>query len=83
MLNHGIISYGYRIETPTTPGTIDVDALKAIGLEPGPKYQEVKLITPLNLTGKFINLMNSKERQSRDQLSLYLVIQSHVLMNTS
>lgn len=82
MLNHGIKSFGYRIETPTTPGTIDVDALKAIGLEPGPKYQEVKQIIPLHLMGKFINLMNSKERQSPDLLSLYLVTQSHVLMNT-
>jgi ribonuclease Z len=43
LLNHGIPSYGYRIEAPTTPGTIDVTALKAIGLEPGPKYQEVKM----------------------------------------
>ena len=32
-------SYGYRIESPTTPGTIDVEALKSIGLYPGPKYQ--------------------------------------------
>ena len=73
--------YGYRIETPTTPGTIDVDALKAIGLEPGPKYQEVKQIIPLNLMGKFISLMNSKEKRSPAQLLLYLVTQSHVLMN--
>lgn len=43
VLNHGITSYGYRIEAPTTPGTINVEALKAIGLEPGPKYQEVKI----------------------------------------
>ncbi|MFB2002708.1 ribonuclease Z [Staphylococcus aureus] len=52
MLNHGIISYGYRIETPTTPGTIDVDALKAIGLEPGPKYQEVKTNNTFEFNGK-------------------------------
>ncbi|MCU5745455.1 ribonuclease Z [Staphylococcus sp. SQ8-PEA] len=42
LLNHGIASYGYRIEAPSTPGTIDVAALKEIGLEPGPKYQQVK-----------------------------------------
>ena len=42
MLNHGITSYGYRIEAPTTPGTINVEALKPL-LEPGPKYQEVKI----------------------------------------
>lgn len=41
-LNHGVPSFGYRIEAPTTPGKIDVAALKAIGMEPGPKYQEVK-----------------------------------------
>lgn len=34
LLNHGIPSYGYRIESPTTPGTIDVEALKSIGLYP-------------------------------------------------
>lgn len=42
VLNHGIVSYGYRVEAPTTPGKINVEALKALGLEPGPKYQEVK-----------------------------------------
>ncbi|WP_412520762.1 ribonuclease Z [Staphylococcus simulans] len=41
-LNHGIPSFGYRIEAPTTPGKVDVAALTAIGMEPGPKYQEVK-----------------------------------------
>jgi len=42
ILNHGITSFGYRIEAPQTSGKIDVQALKSIGLEPGPKYQEVK-----------------------------------------
>lgn len=42
LLNHGITSFGYRIEAPSTQGKIDVQALKDIGLEPGPKYQEVK-----------------------------------------
>ena len=42
MLNHGIPSFGYRIEAPYTSGKIDVSALKEIGLEPGPKYQDVK-----------------------------------------
>ena len=40
MLNHGIPSFGYRIEAPITPGTINVEALRGIGLEPGPKYQK-------------------------------------------
>ena len=42
-INHGIPSFGYRIEAPIMPGTINVGALRGIGLEPGPKYQEVKL----------------------------------------
>lgn len=42
LLNHGIPSYGYRVMAPETTGTINVEALKNIGLEPGPKYQEVK-----------------------------------------
>lgn len=41
-LNHGVPSFGYRIEAPTTPGKINVAALREIGMEPGPKYQEVK-----------------------------------------
>lgn len=41
-LNHGVPSFGYRIEAPTTPGKIDVASLREIGMEPGPKYQEVK-----------------------------------------
>lgn len=42
ILHHGIPSFGYRVEAPYTSGKIDVEALKAIGLQPGPKYQEVK-----------------------------------------
>lgn len=52
ILNHGITSYGYRLETPTTPGTIDVESLKSIGLEPGPKYQEVKMNDTFEFNGK-------------------------------
>ncbi|PTE73952.1 ribonuclease Z [Staphylococcus devriesei] len=55
LLNHGIPSYGYRIESPTTPGTIDVNALKAIGLEPGPKYQEVKVYETFEHEGQIFN----------------------------
>src|SRR5699024_11368594 len=42
MLNHGIPSFGYRVEAPYKSGKINVEALKKIGLEPGPKYQDVK-----------------------------------------
>lgn len=55
LLNHGIPSYGYRIESPTTPGTINVDALKTIGLDPGPKYQEVKMYDNFEHEGQIFN----------------------------
>lgn len=55
LLNHGIPSYGYRIESPTTPGTIDVEALKSIGLYPGPKYQEVKSYDNFEHEGQVYN----------------------------
>ncbi|WP_436884312.1 ribonuclease Z [Mammaliicoccus sciuri] len=41
-LKHGILSVGYRITAPDIEGKLDVEKLKAIGIEPGPKYQEVK-----------------------------------------
>ncbi|EHJ09105.1 ribonuclease Z [Staphylococcus simiae] len=52
ILNHGIPSYGYRIEAPETTGTINVQALRDIGLEPGPKYQEVKLQDTFEYNGQ-------------------------------
>ncbi|PTE33308.1 ribonuclease Z [Mammaliicoccus fleurettii] len=41
-LKHGILSVGYRITAPDIEGKLDVEKLKALGIEPGPKYQEVK-----------------------------------------
>ncbi|WP_016913043.1 ribonuclease Z [Mammaliicoccus vitulinus] len=41
-LKHGILSVGYRITAPDIEGKLDVEKLKALGMEPGPKYQEVK-----------------------------------------
>lgn len=52
LLNHGIPSFGYRIEAPTTNGTVNVAALKEIGLEPGPKYQEVKMQETFEFNGQ-------------------------------
>ncbi|RIO88920.1 ribonuclease Z [Staphylococcus gallinarum] len=52
LLNHGITSFGYRVEAPSTQGKIDVQALKSIGLEPGPKYQEVKNNETFEYNGK-------------------------------
>ncbi|EKU49825.1 ribonuclease Z [Staphylococcus massiliensis] len=42
ILNHGIPSYGFRIEAPSTVGKLDVEKLREIGMEPGPLYQQVK-----------------------------------------
>lgn len=41
-LNHGIPSFGYRIQAPHTSGKLDVQKLQAIGMPPGPLYQKVK-----------------------------------------
>lgn len=41
-LDHGIPSYGYRIEEKNYPGELLVDKLKAIGITPGPLYGELK-----------------------------------------
>ncbi|WP_323704806.1 ribonuclease Z [Mammaliicoccus sp. Dog046] len=41
-LKHGILSVGYRITAPDIEGKLEVDKLKRLGMEPGPKYQEVK-----------------------------------------
>ena len=81
MLNHGIPSYGYRIESPTTPGTIDVERLKSIGLYPGPKYQEVKSYDNFEYEGQVYNSMISKGQLNPDQLYPSLVIQNHVSRN--
>lgn len=41
-LDHGIESYGFRITEKDKPGRLLVDQLKAIGIEPGPIYQQIK-----------------------------------------
>ena len=81
LLNHGIPSYGYRIESPTTPGTIDVEALKSIGLYPGPKYQEVKSYDNFEHEGQVYNSDDFKDQLNPDQLYPSLVIQNHVSQN--
>jgi ribonuclease Z len=42
-LDHGIPSYGFRVVEKDLPGTLLVDKLKALGIRPGPIYQEIKL----------------------------------------
>ncbi|MFB1050429.1 ribonuclease Z [Paraliobacillus sp. JSM ZJ581] len=41
-LQHGIPSYGYRIEQKDQPGELLIDKLQAMGISPGPIYQHIK-----------------------------------------
>jgi ribonuclease Z len=43
LLEHGIPSYGYRIQEKDLPGTLLVNKLKEVGVEPGPLYKKLKL----------------------------------------
>ncbi|RJS59620.1 ribonuclease Z [Bacillus sp. PK3_68] len=42
-LDHGIESYGYRLQEKDKPGVLLVDELKKDGVPPGPLYKEIKL----------------------------------------
>lgn len=61
MLNHGIPSFGYRVEAPYKSGKINVEALKKIGLEPGPKYQDVKNNETFEYKGTIYNSNDFKD----------------------
>lgn len=41
-LEHGISSYGFRLQEPDRPGTLDAKRLQALGIPPGPIYQRLK-----------------------------------------
>ena len=41
-LEHGIASYGYRIIERDRPGELQVDALKQLGVKPGPIFKKIK-----------------------------------------
>ncbi|PMC39516.1 ribonuclease Z [Bacillus sp. UMB0899] len=41
-IEHGIDSYGYRVIEKDLPGTLLVDELKNMGIQPGPIYQKIK-----------------------------------------
>jgi ribonuclease Z len=43
LLEHGIPSYGYRVQEKDLPGTLLVDKLLEAGVEPGPLYKKLKL----------------------------------------
>src|SRR5699024_4299975 len=61
MLNHGIPSFGYRVEAPYKSGKINVEALKKFGLEPGPKYQDVKNNETFEYKGTIYNSNDFKD----------------------
>ncbi|VYU72687.1 ribonuclease Z [Metakosakonia massiliensis] len=41
-LNHPVECYGYRIEEHDKPGALDARALTALGVKPGPLFQQLK-----------------------------------------
>ncbi|MBC1984739.1 ribonuclease Z [Listeria booriae] len=41
-LEHGILSYGYRIEEADKPGALDAASVAALGVKPGPIFKELK-----------------------------------------
>src|SRR5690625_177743 len=41
-LDHGMESYGYRVTENDQIGELQVEKLKALGIEPGPLYQKIK-----------------------------------------
>ena len=55
-LDHGVDSYGYRIEEKDSPGELLPEKLQAIGLPPGPIYRQIKQnITTILPDGREIN----------------------------
>lgn len=49
MLDHGILSYGYRIVEKDKPGMLLADKLKEAGVSPGPVYKKIKNGEPVTL----------------------------------
>ncbi|MDF9295645.1 ribonuclease Z [Geobacillus stearothermophilus] len=41
-LDHGMLSYGFRVVEKDLPGPLLVERLQALGVRPGPIYQEIK-----------------------------------------
>ncbi|WP_284036008.1 ribonuclease Z [Neobacillus sp. 114] len=42
LLDHGIMSYGYRVAEKDRPGTLLADKLKEAGVQPGPIFKKIK-----------------------------------------
>ncbi|WP_138416816.1 ribonuclease Z [Aquibacillus sediminis] len=49
-LDHGLESYGFRIEEKDKPGQLQTDKLQQAGIEPGPIYQQIKQNEKVTLT---------------------------------
>ncbi|MBD1373034.1 ribonuclease Z [Hazenella sp. IB182357] len=62
LLEHGIPSYGYRLEEHPQPGTLNAKKLLADGLPPGPLYQSLK-------RGETITLPDGRTFCGKDYLS--------------
>lgn len=41
-LEHGLTSFGFRIQEKDTPGSLNVEKLKSLGVTPGPIFKQVK-----------------------------------------
>ncbi|MCA0171159.1 ribonuclease Z [Bacillus sp. RAR_GA_16] len=59
LLEHGIDSFGYRLEEADKNGSLNVEKLKSLGVQPGPIYQKFK-------KGESITLENGNEIHARD-----------------
>jgi len=60
-LEHGILSFGYRIIEKDLPGTLLVEKLKQLQIPPGPIYKQLK-------EGKMVTLDNGKTLKGEDFL---------------
>ena len=58
-LDHGILSYGFRIVEKDRPGTLLVDKLQEAGVKPGPIYKKIK-------AGESITLEDGTVLESED-----------------
>lgn len=62
LLEHGIPSYGFRLELPDKPGKLNQTRLVADGIPPGPLYQQLK-------QGEIITLADGRTINGKDYVS--------------
>ncbi|MBC1499509.1 ribonuclease Z [Listeria weihenstephanensis] len=58
-LDHGILSYGYRVDEADKTGSLDAAAISALGVKPGPIFKELK-------DGKTVKLEDGRSINGRD-----------------